>query len=183
MISEIKRASPSAGFIRDADPSEWGARYELEGAHCLSVLTEPERFQGSLEDLDAARNATTLPVLRKDFTVDEAQILETGTRADAVLLIAALFEAAARPLRLPGRRGRPDAARGDPRRRGSEPGPRIRRQGHRRQQPGSQGLHRTSAPSNASRRNSPARSSSPRVASRTPKTPEGYETQAPTRSW
>jgi indole-3-glycerol phosphate synthase len=95
VISEIKRASPSVGFIREADPSEWGARYELEGAHCLSVLTEPEHFQGGLEDLDAARNDTTLPVLRKDFTVDEAQILETGTRADAVLLIAALFETAA----------------------------------------------------------------------------------------
>jgi indole-3-glycerol phosphate synthase len=95
VISEIKHASPSAGFIRDADPAEWGARYELEGAGCLSVLTEPERFEGSLEDLDAARNNTTVPVLRKDFTVDEAQILETGTRADAVLLIAALFEAAA----------------------------------------------------------------------------------------
>ena len=94
VISEIKRASPSAGFIREADPAEWGTRYESEGAGCLSVLTEPERFEGSLEDLDAARNKTTLPVLRKDFTVDEAQILETGTRADAVLLIAALFEAA-----------------------------------------------------------------------------------------
>jgi indole-3-glycerol phosphate synthase len=95
VISEIKRASPSAGFIRDVDPAESGARYELEGAHCLSVLTEPERFRGSLQDLDAARKSTTLPVLRKDFTVDEAQILDTGTRADAVLLIAALFEAAA----------------------------------------------------------------------------------------
>jgi indole-3-glycerol phosphate synthase len=95
VISEIKRASPSAGFIREADSAEWGTRYESEGARCLSVLTEPERFEGSLEDLDAARNTTTLPVLRKDFTVDEAQILETGTRADAVLLIAALFEAAA----------------------------------------------------------------------------------------
>ena len=95
VISEIKRASPSAGFIRDVDPAEWGARYELEGAGCLSVLTEPERFQGSLEDLDAVRDSTTVPVLRKDFTVDEVQILETGTRADAVLLIAALFEAAA----------------------------------------------------------------------------------------
>ena len=93
VISEIKRASPSAGFIRDAEPAEWGARYKREGARCLSVLTEPERFKGSLEDLDAARGATTLPVLRKDFTVDEAQVLETGTRADAVLLIAALFEA------------------------------------------------------------------------------------------
>jgi len=95
VISEIKRASPSAGFIRDADPAEWGDRYQREGASCLSVLTEPERFGGSLEDLDAARNKTTLPVLRKDFTVDEAQILEAGTRADAVLLIAALFDAAA----------------------------------------------------------------------------------------
>jgi len=94
VISEIKRASPSAGYIREADPAEWGARYESAGAGCLSVLTEPERFEGNLQDLDAARNNTTLPVLRKDFTVDEAQILETGTRSDAVLLIAALFEAA-----------------------------------------------------------------------------------------
>jgi indole-3-glycerol phosphate synthase len=93
VISEIKRASPSAGFIREADPAEWGARYERLGASCLSVLTEPERFKGSLEDLDAAREGTALPVLRKDFTVDEAQVLETGTRADAVLLIAALFDA------------------------------------------------------------------------------------------
>ena len=95
VISEIKRASPSAGFIREADPAEWGARYEKEGASCLSVLTEPERFKGSLEDLDAARRSTTLPVLRKDFTVHEVQVLEAGTRADAVLLIAALFETAA----------------------------------------------------------------------------------------
>jgi indole-3-glycerol phosphate synthase len=93
VISEIKRASPSAGFIREADPAEWGSRYERLGARLLSVLTEPERFKGSLEDLDAARKSTTLPVLRKDFTVDEAQVLETGTRADAVLLIAALFDA------------------------------------------------------------------------------------------
>jgi indole-3-glycerol phosphate synthase len=94
VISEIKRASPSAGFIRGADPSEWGTRYEEEGARCLSVLTEPERFKGSLEDLDAARGSTTLPVLRKDFTVDEAQVLQAGARADAVLLIAALFDSA-----------------------------------------------------------------------------------------
>ncbi len=93
VIAEIKRASPSAGFIREADPAELGARYEREGASCLSVLTEPDRFKGSLEDLDAARGRVALPVLRKDFTVDEAQILEAGTHADAVLLIAALFEA------------------------------------------------------------------------------------------
>jgi len=94
VISEIKRASPSAGRIRKVDPAEWGAGYEREGASCLSVLTEPDRFKGSLEDLDAARNSTSLPVIRKDFTVDEAQILEAATRADAVLLIAALFDAA-----------------------------------------------------------------------------------------
>ena len=95
VVSEIKRASPSTGFIREANPAEWGARYEKEGASCLSVLTEPERFNGSLEDLDVARDATSLPVLRKDFTVDEVQVLEAGTRADAVLLIAALFDAVA----------------------------------------------------------------------------------------
>ena len=94
VISEIKRASPSVGFIRDADPAEWAARYEREGASCLSVLTEPDRFKGSLEDLDAARGNTALPVIRKDFTVDEIQVLEAATRADAVLLIAALFDAA-----------------------------------------------------------------------------------------
>ena len=93
VISEIKRASPSAGFIREADPVEWAARYERLGARCLSVLTEPERFKGSLKDLDAARESSALPALRKDFTVDEAQVLEAGTRADAVLLIAALFDA------------------------------------------------------------------------------------------
>src|SRR5919205_1740261 len=92
VISEIKRASPSAGFIREADPAQWGARYQAEGASCLSVLTEPDRFEGSLEDLDAARESAALPVLRKDFTVGEAQVLETGARADAVLLIAALFD-------------------------------------------------------------------------------------------
>jgi indole-3-glycerol phosphate synthase len=93
VISEIKRASPSAGFIREAEPAECGSRYEQLGARCLSVLTEPKRFKGSLEDLDAARESTTLPVLRKDFTVDEVQVLEAGTRADAILLIAALFDA------------------------------------------------------------------------------------------
>jgi indole-3-glycerol phosphate synthase len=93
VVAEIKRASPSAGFIREADPAELGARYEREGASCLSVLTEPDRFKGSLEDLDAARGRVALPVLRKDFTIDEAQVLEAGTHADAVLLIAALFEA------------------------------------------------------------------------------------------
>ena len=94
VIAEIKRASPSAGFIGDADPAGWGARYEAEGASCLSVLTEPDRFKGSLEDLDVARERVALPAIRKDFTVAEAQVLEAGTHADAVLLIAALFDTA-----------------------------------------------------------------------------------------
>jgi indole-3-glycerol phosphate synthase len=93
VIAEIKRASPSAGFIGEIDPAQLGACYEREGAACLSVLTEPEHFKGSFRDLDAARGRVALPVLRKDFTMDEAQVLEAGTRADAVLLIAALFEA------------------------------------------------------------------------------------------
>ena len=93
VISEIKRASPSAGFIGDVDPARWAARYEAEGAACLSVLTEPDRFKGSLEDLDAARGSVSLPVIRKDFTVHEVQILETAAHADAILLIAALFDA------------------------------------------------------------------------------------------
>ena len=93
VISEIKRASPSAGFIREVDPAAWATRYEREGAGCLSVLTEPDRFKGSLDDLDAARDATALPVIRKDFTVDEVHVLEAATCADAVLLIAALFDA------------------------------------------------------------------------------------------
>jgi indole-3-glycerol phosphate synthase len=97
VIAEVKRASPSAGFIADAAPAEQGALYESEGARALSVLTEPERFKGSLEDLDAARERIRIPVLRKDFTVDEVQVLEAGTRADAVLLIAALFDATRLP--------------------------------------------------------------------------------------
>ncbi|QIN78145.1 indole-3-glycerol-phosphate synthase TrpC [Rubrobacter marinus] len=94
VVSEIKRASPSVGFIGEVDPADWAAGYERQGASCLSVLTEPDRFKGSLQDLDAARDRVAIPVLRKDFTVDEAQVLEAGTRADAVLLIAALFDAA-----------------------------------------------------------------------------------------
>ena len=94
VISEIKRASPSAGDIREVDPAGWAKRYESEGASCLSVLTEPDRFRGSLGDLDASRESVSLPVIRKDFTVDEIQVVEASTRADAVLLIVALLDAA-----------------------------------------------------------------------------------------
>jgi indole-3-glycerol phosphate synthase len=90
------REAPRRFLPSSTEPDRRGySKRSRRAANCLSILTEPERFEGSLDDLDATRNNTTLPVLRKDFTVNEAQILETGTRADAVLLLAALFDAAA----------------------------------------------------------------------------------------
>ncbi|MGI8435893.1 MAG: indole-3-glycerol phosphate synthase TrpC [Chthoniobacterales bacterium] len=91
IICEFKRASPSLGFIRrDARVAEMIAHYERGGAAAISVLTEPEYFHGSLDDLRAAREATVLPILRKDFIVDEVQIDEAAEAgADAILLIVA----------------------------------------------------------------------------------------------
>jgi len=90
VIAEVKRSSPSAGRIAKADPASQGRAYEAAGAAAISVLTEPVHFDGSLADLRAVHLATTIPVLRKDFLVHPAQLIEARVAgADAVLLIAA----------------------------------------------------------------------------------------------
>ena len=94
VIAEHKRRSPSAGAIREgATVSEVVKAYERGGAAALSILTEPFHFAGSLDDLREARAATSLPVLRKDFIVDEYQLYEAAAAgADAILLIVAALE-------------------------------------------------------------------------------------------
>jgi indole-3-glycerol phosphate synthase len=94
IIAEIKRASPSKGVINDQiDVAETARDYEKGGACAISVLTEEDRFKGSLEDLKTVRNAVKLPVLRKDFIFDEFQIFEAAEAGgDVILLIAAMLD-------------------------------------------------------------------------------------------
>ena len=94
IIAEIKRASPSKGLINDKiDVAELARNYEIGGACAISVLTEEDKFCGSLEDLKIARSAIGLPILRKDFIFDEFQIYEAAEAgADVILLIAAMLD-------------------------------------------------------------------------------------------
>jgi indole-3-glycerol phosphate synthase len=96
IIGEIKKASPSKGVLAASfDPGSIAGLYASGGAGALSVLTDREFFEGSLEDLEAARAAVSLPVLRKDFTIDELHVIEAAAHgADAILLIAAILDVA-----------------------------------------------------------------------------------------
>jgi len=94
VIAEVKKASPSAGIIRpDFDPVKIAKEYEKAGASAISVLTDQKYFKGSIEDLKKVAKAVKIPVLRKDFIIDDDQIFEARLAgADAILLIVAVLD-------------------------------------------------------------------------------------------
>src|SRR3954447_5929792 len=94
LIAEVKKASPSAGILReDFDPIAIARTYQAHGANCLSILTDAKFFQGHLTYLARIRAAVAIPLLRKDFVIDEYQIVEARMAgADAVLLIAEILD-------------------------------------------------------------------------------------------
>jgi len=96
LIAEVKKASPSRGVLSSGlDPVALATTYATHGAHAISVLTDEKYFQGSLEDLRRVRAAVDVPLLRKDFTIDEYQLWESrAAGADAVLLIVSVLEPA-----------------------------------------------------------------------------------------
>src|SRR5438876_11716662 len=96
LIAEVKKASPSRGVLaEDLDPATLAATYAAHGADAISVLTDEKYFHGSLDDLRRVRAAVDVPLLRKDFTIDEYQLWESrAAGADAVLLIVSILEPA-----------------------------------------------------------------------------------------
>lgn len=96
IIAEVKRASPVKGVLKaDLDPAEQALKYKEGGASAISVLTDEQFFQGSVADLRAARNAAGIPILRKDFVIDEYQLYEARVMlADAALLIVRILDKA-----------------------------------------------------------------------------------------
>src|SRR5437870_4038079 len=94
LIAEVKKASPSRGVLaKNLDPATLATAYASHGAHAISVLTDEKYFQGSLDDLRAVRAAVDVPLLRKDFIIDEYQLWESrAAGADAVLLIVSILE-------------------------------------------------------------------------------------------